>query len=373
MDNRRLPVINKYVGSGSLLQGISGSIVPSFTGLPFGSGSTSAPRSTANPSTGWGFGTGGFGIGGFGTGGFGIGGFGSSTSATSAPLASTSSGGSYALQVLFFFFLYGLVIFLLLILIHYTVRPVFQFIPGGTGFIPINPSVDYQIYWNTGKQPGIPAPDPAGLSVDPFNSILFSKEYTFSVDIYLTNMSQSMGLDRLIFYLATNDSFIDSFSFDKKLSLADNFLNNKQSMAAVSMVCYIADNTNDVILTYFLKTGNGSVVQRSSFPIKNAPMYTPFRLTVAYGKNTFTTYLNGLQVSQTSVVDATTFSSVDAYKFYANTSPTKRGNVQTLILWNREATYHEIIGVPVTLTSTAKFGLVYDAIADESGNFSDSC
>lgn len=359
MDNKRLPVIQKYVGSGSLLQGITGSVVAPFTGSAFGFGSSPAPRSSA--STGWGWGSG----------------WGSSSSTTSPTSSvsspSTSSGGNYALQVLFFFFLYGLVIFLILILIHYTVRPIFQFIPGGSGFIPINPSVDYQIYWNTGKQPEVPAPDPGSLVVDSFNSVLFSKEYTFSVDIYLTNMSQSMGLDRLIFYLATDNSFMKSFSFDTKLSLADNFLNNKQSMTVVSMVCYIADNTNDVICTYFLKTGNGSVVQRSSFPIKNAPMYSPFRLTVSYGKNTFTTYLNGLQVSQTSVIDATPFSSVDPYKFYANAWPTKRGNVQTLILWNREANYREIIGMPITLTSPAKFGLVYDATTDSSGGSSDSC
>ena len=275
--------------------------------------------------------------------------------ATATATAATSSG--YTLQVLFYFFLYGFVLFLLLMLIHYAVRPIFQFVPGGSGIIPMSTSHDYKIYWNSGSQPLSVAPDSSLIS-DILSQHDFVENYTVSVDIYLTNLTDHTGLDRLIFYNST--TALPTGYTPSSQSLADHLSSSNTDLA---MICYIDDSTNNLLVTYFLNdtsTQPTTKVQRSCFPIRNIPLYTPFRLTIVYNTNIFTVYLNGVQVSQTNVANTSARQS-GKHRFYPNTSTTKCGNVQTLMLWNRGITYPEIVGNTVALTGVKKFGIVSDS------------
>jgi hypothetical protein len=233
----------------------------------------------------------------------------------------------------------------------------FQFVPGGPGFIPIPTVVNYSKYWTDGVQPIRAAPDTEKKN-DDLISFPFTKNYSVSVDIYLINLTGHKGLDRLIFYTSTDSKFhetLSTFKYDSTISLSENLASSKAS--GVSMICYIADDTNDIIITYFLKTDNGSIVQRSSFPIQNIPLYTAFRLSVVYDTNIFTVYYNGLQVSQTSVANTMARNPSMNQQFYANALTTKCGYVQTLLLWNHPLSYTELVSLPVSLTAVSKFGL----------------
>ena len=331
MENKREGIIKKYVGPGSVLQGVAGSIFPSMgmfsaakpatAGWGFPTASSTFPTASAGvPSPSWGFPTPSWGFPTLGT----------------ATTATTAGSSGYALQTLFYFFLYGFVLFLLLFLIHFAVYPVFQFVPGGKGIIPISTTSDYSRYWNSGSQPTTKAPD-SSVTSDTLVSFDFLKLYTLSVHT---------GRDRLIFYGAESTAGLTS-PYNANLSLPENMQTH------MAMMCYIAADTNDLLVTYFLKLG-ADTYQKSSIPIQNIPLYSPFRLTIVYDTNIFTVYLNGVQVSQTSVAGAPTQSKV---AFFPNTIATKCGYVQNLLLWNRPISYSELIGVPVALTPLQKFTL----------------
>ena len=307
-----------------------------------------------------------------------------------------SSGGNYVLQVLFYLFLYGFVIFLLLVLIHYTVRPIFQFSPGGTGVVPLATTSGYSTYWNKGTQPLVSdmVPDPSNLA-DPLREYPFITQYSFSIDLYITDMSTSSFVDKLLFYKAGQPqiSLTPRSSTDGETGLAPKIpacavtpasqsdgtsvssspspsssnyrvIKNtpitsiEDTMAAlpVSMIGYLS-KTNDVVITFFC---GKTATRYSSFPIRNVPLYTPFRVTVVVETNSFTVYLNGMQLSQTKVPQMQlNFSDTSPQQFFPNTfkGENKCGYVQNLLIWNRPITYNEISAVPVALTTAANFGV----------------
>ena len=269
---------------------------------------------------------------------------------------SLSSSGGYALQFFFYFFLYGLVLFLMLILVHYAVYPVFQFVPGGKGIIPITTTTDYSMYWNKGIQPITAAPD-RSITADSLINYKFENQYSVSIDICLTDLTGKSGLDRLIFYSSTSpfDPTTSSLQSGAVANGIASQFSNKST--GVSMICYVDDNTNDIIVTYFLNAGDGSKVQRSSFPIQNIPLYTPLRIMIVYDTNIFTVYYNGLQVSQTSVGGTSPQNPGKNEIFYANTRTGKCGYVQTLMLWSRAVHQEELAGVKVALTPISKFAM----------------
>lgn len=339
--NKRTEIIQKYT------QAI-GSVLPSFLGAKPGAsasaGTGSFFGSTSSSGSGLFGSTSGSGSGFFGSG------SGSSFGSLGASLPTVSSG--YAIQTLFYLFLYGFVIFLLLILIHFSVYPMFQFVPGSKGIIPISTTSDYIRYWASG-QPTTVAP----VATDTLNTYAFTTDYTFSIDLYITDLSTCTGLQRLLFYSTdqpaqTAAALTTAYTAATGTSLATKF----QSFSTPpQMICYVDTDTNNLLVTYFLKAGS-TTLQRSCFPIQNIPLYTPFRLTLIYNTNIFSVYLNGVQVSQTPVQGLTGASG--NCKFYPNTVAGKCGNLQNLLLWNRPISYTELKGVPVALASTKMFDTV---------------
>jgi hypothetical protein len=242
-------------------------------------------------------------------------------------------------------------------LIHFTIHPIFQFVPGGKGIIPIPTISDYSSYWIAGTQPITAAPITTVTS-DQMAGFLFKNNYTVSIDICIGNVSGHSGFDRLIFYMAPNISTFNPITstFNASMSLSENF---GQQFQDVSMICYIADNTNDLLVSYFFPDPSSTSTPKptkyvNSFPIQNIPLHEPFRLSLVYDTNIYTVYLNGVQVSQTSVAGLTQ-RNTGQNLFYPNTRPSKCANVQTLMLWNRPLQYAELVAVPVQLTALARF------------------
>lgn len=274
-----------------------------------------------------------------------------------ASLSLASSGG-YILEVFFYIFLYGLVGFFILLLIHYSIYPVFQFTPGSSGLIEMSTTNDFSLYWVEGVQPTSPAPNESDKS-DALVNYNFEKHYSLSVDIYITDLIGRTGLDRLIFYSSTDGTFNSAnltYKLDSSISLAENFA--RDALGGVNMICYVADETNDLIVTYFVKTSTGALLQKSSIPIQNIPLFTPVRITIVYDNSMFSVYYNGLQISQTSMFNTIPRSPGRKQHFYANRLDSKCGYVQTLMLWNRPILYPEIVGLKMALTGKAKFNVV---------------
>ena len=339
--NKRPDIIRKYTGidlsslaSGSGALSAVASVFPSFA-----SASASAPAGGAGTTSMFGgvspFGS----VSAFG----GVSPFGTVSASAFGSALSTTTGG-YALQVLFYLFLYGFVAFLILMLVHFSIVPIFQFIPGGKGIIPISTVNDYAVYWNTGIQPtpSENAPD-ANILTDPLRNYPFLTLYTYSVDIYLTDLSTSTAKDRLIFYKAGSPL---------NLSTLGTSIQDYAATHNVSMIGYLSD-TNDLLITYY---SGASATRFSSVPIRNVPLYTPFRISVVFDTNLFTVYLNGVQVSQTPVTSIS-LNAGDTPNQTFRANPSSCCYVQTLILWNRALLFNELASVPVALTAPAKFGV----------------
>jgi hypothetical protein len=313
-----------------------------------------------------------------------------SSSATSAytSVSSTASSytggdtGGYFLNTLFYFLLYSFVLFLLLILFHFTVRPVFSFVAGGKGLLQIPTGSDDKVYWNEKKQPvpdmaeaRAPIEDPMKTgTTDTLTSYDWLNDFTVSLDIYVRKLEGTEPNKRVIFYktyrygitglegatfTSENTSpFSSALEPDLK-----SYMNGKCSMLA-----WLTE-TNDLVITLFTPDG-----EASCRPMKNIPLNDPFRLTVVVEKKIFTVYLNGKQTFQkvtpneiTRPSDYTSSPAVPSApeRFYpppAWANNPKSIYVQNLHLWPRPISYAEVVSAQPALAKKEDFDLPQDVL-----------
>jgi len=279
--------------------------------------------------------------------------FSGSTKYSNAPLDSTSV---YWIHVSYYFTLYTLLLFLVLVVVHYTITPIFSSYPGSPGVIPIPGLTNDLVYWKDKKQPAFSDPVPKK------NDKLYGKSYvnmfSFSIDLYVRELVASNANTRMILYKASvpvaEPSKIDA-NFD-----GDSFINYMKKRS--SMIMYLTD-TNDLVITFF----SGSN-QYNTAPIKNIPLYTPFRITLVVEDKMFTAYLNGNQVFQRLVPELISMPSngnSGMQLFYSSpewtNNPRHSIYVQNFHLWSRPITYKEVISARPALAHEKDFGLSPDA------------
>jgi len=331
-------------------------------------------------------------------------------------LSSSSISGNYILQVFFYIFLYAFVIFLIAILVHFTIRPIFIFTPGGKGLINIPTQSDNLVYWTNGKQPAPEARAPS--QGDSLSRFLFNNNFSVSLDVYVRAMNET-NTNRIILYktyaygsdlspaipapftpaqrsrVLTLSETVTSTSATVQSKLNSNTvtaaqLSRDQATAAAaaaalaaassptiaappdganlittmssltSMIIYLTE-TNDLIVTFFSGVAGTNYSCR---PIKNIPLYTPFRISVVVETNIFTVYLNGRQTFQRLVPGISLNSSNSlntlSQRFYAApawaNTPVQTIFIQNLNLWPRAIKYEEVISAQPSLASTSNFG-----------------
>jgi len=123
------------------------------------------------------------------------------SAANSAATSSSFNGqktGQYILRLLFWLLVYSTVLFIILVIVHYTVRPIFQFLPGGKGVIPIPAYTDDMVYWTAKKQP--PAEDRVPVENDKLSGYPFGNSFSFSVDILVTKLTDQDVAARVILF-----------------------------------------------------------------------------------------------------------------------------------------------------------------------------
>ena len=283
---------------------------------------------------------------------------------TGAAAATSEAAGNYYLQVLFYFLLYGFVVFLVAILIHFTITPIFRFIPGGKGIVPVPGTSDSIVYWNLSAQPVPEAQVP--VIGDSLSNYHFENQFSFSIDLFIRKLTDTTNSKRVILYktyaYGPSQSNPVNAPSSQTPSLTDpgttELLTYMQER--VSMVLYLTSE-NDIILTFFSgMTG----INYSCSPIKNIPMYTPFRIGAIVNKNMFTVYLNGKQTFQRVLPTMLTNNSSNSLhtsiqKFYASplwtSLPIQTIFVQNFILWPRAVSYDELQYAQPALAREADF------------------
>jgi len=286
------------------------------------------------------------------------------SSASYAASYATPENGSYTLNLLFYLVLYAFILFLVLILVHFTIYPVFKFTPGARGLIGVPGSKDSIVYWNTKTQPSTYAP----LHADTLDSYPFANKFSFSVDLFVRRMTDSTATTRVIMYKTyangeqatpRTETLIPDPLVTPPTAQTDiaDYMKNK-----VSMFMYLTQ-TNDLVVTFF----SGAGTPYSSRQIKNIPLYTPFRVTVVVEDKTFTVYVNAQQAFQRTVPTSINFNSSvsrpasTTEKLFAPPSwadqPAKTIFLQNLQLWARAISYTEVQSAQPALALEADFGM----------------
>jgi hypothetical protein len=262
---------------------------------------------------------------------------------------------------MFYVFLYTFLLFLVLVLVHFTIRPVFKFTPGSAGIIRVTAPTDDKVYWNAKAQP--PAEDCVPKQGDSLESYDFTNNFSFSVDLYVRKMTDTAPNKRVILY--------KTYKYGSDLSTAiagpsglsagpatdavrETFMQSK-----CSMYMYLSD-TNNLGLTFFAGPSGTAYSIRE---IENIPFYTPFRVTVVVEEKTFTMYINAKQTFQRVVPSILSLNTsgglaTTSQRFY---SPPAWANSQTVFLqnfhlWPRAISYPEVQQAQPALARKEDFG-----------------
>lgn len=269
----------------------------------------------------------------------------------------TSENGNYTLSVLFYIVLYSFILFLILVIVHFSITPVFKFTPGAKGLVGVPSSTDDSVYWNKKSQPSEIVPT-ANDSLSPFE---FLKNFSFSVDIFLRKITDADINKRILLYLAyeappsgENTNLLVNTDFAPVAGVEQT---TQAVLVKKSYMGMYLTETNDLIVT-FVSGGT----PYSTRPIKNIPFYTPFRITVVVEDKSFSVFINGQQAFQRIVPGVLTFTrpaqtppSSKLLKFY----PPPFGPpiyVQNLHLWPRAISYKEVQRAQPALALESDFG-----------------
>jgi len=234
-------------------------------------------------------------------------------------LPTVESGGWGAT---FFSFALGLlVIFLILLLIHYTITPIFSFTGGDGGSIPLSNTTDGQLVWT--KSPPLADVSANLIGVLPHG-------FTVQQDIFIENELALTNRKRIFFYRANGPIVVDTSQPEDLIA----------QYTESNLFMYLSPNTNDLIVTAITQKPSSELVYESAPTLLNVPVKQVIRLTVVFLPQLLEVYLNGkLHGTRTlryppMLSDAPFFSSPDAF----------RGTVRVMNLkyWDRPLTSVEV-------------------------------
>jgi hypothetical protein len=289
-----------------------------------------------------------------------------SSSVTSyASSYATAENGNYTLSVLFYLVLYAFVLFLVLVVVHFTIMPIFKFTPGAKGLIGLPAAYDDKVYWNTKVQPTALAYAP--LDNDSLGSYAYTNNFSFSIDLYVRRMTDTSATSRVILYKTyKNGSQVTptpTTAVADPLAIAPSGQELAEYMSSKASMFMYLTQTNDLVVTFF----NGPQgTPFSTREIKNIPLYTPFRVSVVVEEKTFTIYINAQQAFQRSVPRVLTLNSkggidTGSQRFFPPPSwadaPTKTVFLQNFHLWPRAISYPEVQQAQPALALAADFNM----------------
>jgi hypothetical protein len=227
-----------------------------------------------------------------------------------------------------------LVIFLVLLVIHYTITPVFSFTSGDGGSIPLANTSDGQLVWTK-------APPMADVSANLV--AILPHGFTVQQDIYIDNELLLTNRKRIFFYRANGPVVVDTSQPEDLIA----------QYPESNLFMYLSANTNDLIVSAITEKPSGELTYESAQTILNVPTKQVFRLTVVFLPQVLEVYMNGkLHGTRTfryvpMLSDAPFFSTPDAF----------RGTVRVMNLkyWDRALTSAEISKSGPALTDKKLF------------------
>jgi hypothetical protein len=177
-----------------------------------------------------------------------------------------------AFTYLFYLSITAFVIFLLLIIVHYTYTPIFSFSAGDGGYIKLASGVaDSQIAWE--DEP------PGSTLITKFTNIL-PCGFTVSVDVFIDKDLSLSNMERMILYRG------------KRTVVPDKTKTLQANYSESNLLIYLQNDTNDLVVSAITSDATGTFVE-SAPTVLNVPIRKPFRVTAVYLPNLLEVYMNG--------------------------------------------------------------------------------
>jgi hypothetical protein len=229
---------------------------------------------------------------------------------------------SYALAIL-------IVVFIILLMVHFFIRPIFQLRPGGPGIIPVPGGDDGKLFWDKGSSLQIPN---AAL---PIQSV--SMNYSINLDVFIQNPFQFSHHVRVIFSRGATRR--QTPSGDTMLGTLDNY----------NLAVGLLPDTSDLLVSVLNKDNN-----MENVIIPNIPVQEPFRLSMIVLEHALEVYMNGHLV-KTRTFDAVP-KTVTGDIFPASGEEISIAKLRNLKIWSRILTTGEVRDATPALADAKTFG-----------------
>jgi hypothetical protein len=168
-----------------------------------------------------------------------------------------------------------LLLFIVLMTIHFTIRPIFSFLPGDGGTISMPTATTEQLAFSKG---------PASVDVSCNIINIVSKNYTLSLDVFLSSGFYTTSVPRVLLYLS--DKQITMAGTDTTDSLLSRF-------PSTNVFIWVDSMKNDLYVTAVGVDPKGTSHLLNSKPIENVPLRDPFRITIVVATGFIEIYMNG--------------------------------------------------------------------------------
>jgi hypothetical protein len=220
------------------------------------------------------------------------------------------------------------ILIIMLVIVNYTITPIFRLYPGGPGYIPIPGGDPSQLFWKQGS--GKPAVFSPFFDMSS-NVVATFTQWSFALDIDITNPMHVSQSPRVLFHRGPS-RFDVSGEFTPGAATTIQGLIGNYNVA----IALLPDTTDLVVSVLNSSTEMENVV------IPNVPVQTPFRIGVILSDTAMEVYLNGLlQRTRTFTPGTTPYNATGM--FYPpqgiNAEIAKVGNLH---LWNSVITANQM-------------------------------
>jgi len=185
-------------------------------------------------------------------------------------------------------------IFMILIVVHYTITPIFKF--DSKTPASVNLSSDGQLTWTSGPASSDSQPVPG------FNNLLNS-DYTISFDVFISPDFSAVSSPRVVLYRSTSV---------KKLTATMDISKILTTFDDSNLIVYVDSMKNDLYIITQTTTTNGNVTPEPLPVITNVPIGSPFRIGIIFATNYVEVYING-KLEATRVLKGTLIGSIGSF------------------------------------------------------------
>jgi hypothetical protein len=221
------------------------------------------------------------------------------------------------------------VLFIILLFVHYFIAPVFSLHPGAPGIIPVPGWDDGVLFWNKG--------DTALIKNDslPISNMYFG--YSMIMDLFVENPFQFSKNYRVIF--SRGGERLKAPSGDTLLG----------TLTGYNLAVSLLPDTNDMIVSILNSKNN-----MENVIISNVPVQQSFRLGIVVMEHALEVYING-ELAKTRTFSAMPLDTKGDIQ-QASGIETNVAKIKNLKIWPRILTTSEIRYAKPALSTSSDFG-----------------